>query len=394
MRIKQTTPIGIYIHIPFCIRKCRYCDFLSFPVGISVQSDYVNKLCKQIEATQIRAAQTEEAQTDASHEDCEVASVYFGGGTPSVLPSDAIAKIMETVRMNFKGREDAEITIEVNPGTTDQEKFASYRRAGINRVSIGLQSADERELKLLGRIHSAHDFHLCFRQARAAGFENISCDIMTVLPEQNATVLAETLSVLLALRPEHISAYSLILEEGTPFYEQFHKEGQEGSSILPEEAERALYNQVRDTLVGAGYRQYEISNFALEGFESRHNSAYWTRQDYYGFGLGASSLVRGERRRNVADLNAYLADPCAVCERTVLSKQDAMEEFMFLGLRRLCGISDAEFEDKFRLPIEAVYGSVLDRLGTEGLLERRCGRTALSTKGIDYGNYVFASFLL
>lgn len=370
-------PIGIYVHIPFCVRKCNYCDFLSFPATEDVQENYVNSLCKQI---------------DATDEDRSVASVYFGGGTPSVLDPSEIRRILCKLDDRFFLSKDAEITIEVNPGTVTERHLSTYRSVGINRLSIGAQSCHDRELKLLGRIHTAADFFHTFRLARAEGFSNINVDIMTALPAQTEKTLQETLAMIAELDPEHISAYSLILEENTPFHKRFSGEDR---FLLPDEKlERALYYMTRDFFVSRGYEHYEISNFAKPGFFSRHNVSYWKRSDYIGLGLGASSLKNGERIKNTPDLNVYLEDPLSVEERTALTPKDCMEEFFFLGLRMMQGVSESDFYACFGVDAMSVYGNVIAKLCYQGLLRREAGRIFLTDNGVDYGNYVFSSFLL
>lgn len=368
--------IGIYVHIPFCVRKCDYCDFLSFPAETETHKNYVNALCKQI---------------DAAGDKRPVASVYFGGGTPSSIDPALITEILCKLKERFTILPDAEITIEVNPKTVCERSLRIYRDSGFNRLSIGLQSANDDELKLLGRIHTYDDFQNAYQDAKTAGFSNINVDLMTALPGMDQNSLAYTLDQIVALEPAHISAYSLILEEGTPFYERY-----KGNPVaLPgEEEERGYYWQVHTALVSNGYEHYEISNFAQNGLESRHNCACWNRQDYLGFGLGASSLYLGERFRSHTDLQTYLGDPCGRIETTVLTKQDCMEEFMFLGLRLLNGISEADFEDSFGIPLFDVYGEEVEKLHSRGLIQREKGRIFLTHQGIDYGNYVFSRFLL
>ncbi|MCR4685489.1 MAG: radical SAM family heme chaperone HemW [Lachnospiraceae bacterium] len=367
--------IGLYIHIPFCVRKCDYCDFLSFPAHADVQLSYMDALCKQI---------------DATDDDRSVASVYIGGGTPSVVAPEQIERILCKLNKRFCIEKDAEITIEVNPGTVTGAHFDCYKRAGINRLSIGLQSAWDDELKLLGRIHDYQTFLQTFHAAREHGFDNINIDLMTALPDQTAEKLQHSLSAITALFPEHISAYSLILEEDTPFYERYAKER---AGLPDEETERKLYYLTRDFLQENGYKHYEISNFARPGYESRHNSACWRRQDYLGFGLGASSLNHGMRYHNSRDMETYLADPCKMEEMLVLSEKDCMEEFMFLGLRMLDGISVSDFSKTFSEPFDEVFGDAAKRLIDSGLLEREKDRLKLTDQGIDHGNYVFSCFL-
>lgn len=377
-------PLGIYVHIPFCAQKCRYCDFLSFPGDKQTQVAYVEALCREIDRI---------SEKSVLVLDYFVPTVYFGGGTPSLLPSACVEKILYKLKSAFLIKSDAEITLEANPGTLTAEKLTAYRAMGINRLSIGLQSADNEELKLLGRIHTWEMFRENYEAAREAGYHNINIDLMTALPGQSKEKLISTLEKVLALNPEHISAYSLIIEEGTAFYEIYGS--QSGCSLLPnEEAERALYYLTRDTLVNNSYIQYEISNFAKPGYESKHNSAYWTRRDYIGLGLGASSLLENVRWHNEEEIMTYLENPCKISERLPLEMEAQMEEFLFLGLRLLRGISEEEFYKTFHVKLMQMYGNVLDKLIQEGLLYKKEERFALTDKGIDYGNYVFSTFLI
>ena len=366
--------IGIYVHIPFCVRKCAYCDFLSFSADEQMHNQYVNSLCKQI---------------DASDKSCRVASIYIGGGTPSVIASELIETILCKLKEGFVILPDAEITIEVNPKTVTKDSLKKYRAMGINRLSIGLQSANNDELKLLGRIHSFEDFLNCYADAKAAGFDNVNIDIITALPGQTKEMLSNTLDKVIELNPEHISAYSLILEEGTPFYDLYGD-----SQIMSEDDERGLYYLCRDRLIDAGYLQYEISNFAREGYYSRHNTSYWTRRDYLGLGLGASSLIKDHRIKNETDIHKYIKNPLAKCEDITLDKKSKMEEFMFLGLRKMCGVNVLEFESEFDVIYDEIYGEITQKLIDQGVLKRINEFVLITNKGIDYGNYVFSSFLL
>lgn len=384
--------LELYLHIPFCVRKCAYCDFLSAPAGRDVQRAYVGALRREI----CGFAQK------ATKEYC-VTTVFFGGGTPSILPASDIAALMEEMRGAFAFAPDAEVTIECNPGTADREKLRVYRDAGINRLSLGLQSADDSELAMLGRIHTWTDFLRTYEDARAAGFDNINVDLMSALPGQSAASWERTLRSVLALSPEHISAYSLIIEEGTPFYEKYHEDDEirrDGGvpRFLPsEDVERRMYEMTEELLGEAGLHRYEISNYARPGRECRHNTGYWRGTEYMGFGLGASSLIAGEfgytRFRNPDDLSAYLRGDFSGREMQTLTVQDRMEEFMFLGLRLTDGISEAEFERRFDCPIDKIYGKVLEEQQGLGLLARREGRIFLTPRGLDLSNLVMAEFL-
>lgn len=375
----------LYIHIPFCVKKCSYCDFLSFPAGREVQRAYVDALLDEIRGEK----ETGDADT-----------IFFGGGTPSLLPAEEIARIMGQIRETWRISTEAEITLEANPGTLTQEKLRLWRQAGINRLSIGLQSSVNEELKTLGRIHTWEEFLEGYHMAREAGFTNINIDQMSALPGQTADSWRHTLERVLALKPEHISAYSLIVEEGTPFYEKYgedarRRERGESCKYLPsEETERQMYYDTDTVLKEGGYHRYEISNYALPGKECRHNCGYWRRLPYRGFGLGASSLVQEVRFHNTADLAQYLRRDFPRMDEEHLTTEDQMEEFMFLGLRLMSGISEMEFREKFGRSFTNVYGKVSEKLAAQGLLVWENGRVYLTAAGIDVSNYVLAEFLL
>ena len=334
-----------------------------------MQSAYVEQLIRETEGASALA------------EAYEASTVFIGGGTPSILPARQIPRILGKIREIFPLRKDTEITIEANPGTMDAEKLHAWREAGVNRLSIGLQSADNRELRLLGRIHTWEEFLDNFRLAREAGFRNINVDLMSALPGQTCGGWINTLEKVLELHPEHISAYSLIIEEGTPFYSRY----EEHPELLPaEDADRRMYEDTRRILHEYGYERYEISNYARPGYECRHNLGYWSRTEYKGFGLGAASLLGRVRTANQSDLKEYLAGNYAG-EREELSEQAVREEYFFLGLRKMEGV-DPE-------PYRAHYRELLDRLQEQHLIEEKNGRICLTNRGIDVSNYVLAQFL-
>lgn len=418
--------LSIYIHIPYCVRKCLYCDFLSFPVGSGLLTDstamtdegsgldrkgpggqtvrdiesYVNLLKQEI---------TLEADRYSGH---QVISVFWGGGTPSLLGAAAVTEVIETLRNRYHMAADVEITIEANPGTVTADKLREYITAGINRISIGLQSADDRELARIGRIHDYRAFLETYKMAQEAGFGNINIDLMAALPGQSVKSYEETLRRVAALCPEHISAYSLILEEGTPLYER------QGEYRFPtEEEDREMYLLTDSCLASCGYHRYEISNYAREGFECRHNKVYWQRGDYVGFGLGAASMVDNIRWSNPTEPEKYVAyvtglekesDKTTGKEdgqasagkaggfpvRQILTGEEQMEEFMFLGLRMMCGVSRRAFQEQFGRQIEEVYGEVLRKMYRQNLLVCESDHIKLTTLGIDVSNYVMAEFLL
>lgn len=383
--------LELYVHIPFCVRKCSYCDFLSFPAGEALRKRYVDSVIKEIQQAQDRGNDV-------------VSSVFFGGGTPSVLPGEEIDRILTALREKYVFLPEAEITVECNPGTAEAEKLDIYREAGVNRLSFGLQSADDKELKALGRIHTWKDFLRSFQMARAAGFTNINVDLMSALPGQSTESWERTLKKTVSLEPEHISAYSLIIEEGTPFYEKYGAEDEKRArddivSQLPsEEEERKMYQRTEEILSSYGFHRYEISNYAKEGYACKHNCGYWQRKNYRGFGLGASSLMEECRFKNIEDIQEYMeraerGENC-VLEKENLSIQDQMEEFMFLGLRLTRGISEADFAKNFGRSIAKIYGDVLKKLESQGLLVWQQGHIFLTSRGIDISNYVLSEFLL
>ena len=378
MKNNRRIPLELYVHIPFCVRKCQYCDFLSGPSDEETKDRYIEALLKEIRA--------------AEHtEDYEIVSVFIGGGTPSALKAEAIASIMSTLQEQFFFCEDAEVTIEANPGTVDLEKLTIYRNVGINRLSLGLQSTDAEELKLLGRIHSYEEFLKSYEWAREAGFSNINIDLMFAIPGQTGEAWRQHLYQVAELNPEHISAYSLIIEEGTPFAEQ-------NLDLPDEDTEYQMYEDTAEILERYGYRQYEISNYAKQGYMCRHNAGYWQRREYLGFGLGASSLYRGMRFLNTRRMQEYLKEsrnPDQIRKDvTVLSRNERIEEFMFLGLRMTEGISEKKFEENFDVRLMDVYGDILQKYEETGFMEHIETKWRLTRKGIHVSNHILADFLL
>ena len=378
MKNTRRRPLELYIHIPFCVRKCQYCDFLSGPSDEETKDRYIEALLKEIRA--------------AEHtEDYKIVSVFIGGGTPSALKAEAIASIMRTLQEKFFFCEDAEVTIEANPGTVDLEKLTIYRNVGINRLSLGLQSTDAEELKLLGRIHSYEEFLKSYEWAREAGFSNINIDLMFAIPGQTGEAWRQHLYQVAELNPEHISAYSLIIEEGTPFAEQ-------NLDLPDEDTEYQMYEDTAEILERYGYRQYEISNYAKQGYMCRHNAGYWQRREYLGFGLGASSLYGGMRFSNTHQMQEYLKEsrnPDQIRKDvTVLSRNEQIEEFMFLGLRMTEGISEKKFEENFDVRLMDVYGDILQKYEETGFMEHIETKWRLTRKGIHVSNHILADFLL
>ena len=378
MKSEHRKQLELYIHIPFCIRKCQYCDFLSGPSDRKTRDRYMDALQKEIQAVR-------------DVEAYEIVSVFIGGGTPSVLEAGAIASLMDTVRKKFALRDDIEITIEANPGTVDREKLSVFRRAGINRLSLGLQSTDPAELKMLGRIHTYEEFLQSYRMARAAGFDNINIDLMFAVPGQTEEAWKQHLREVAELEPEHISAYSLIIEEGTPFAEK-------ELDLPDEDTEYQMYEDTAEILKEYGYHQYEISNYAKKGYECRHNAGYWKRTEYLGLGLGASSLYGGLRFFNTRDMQEYLrfSDQAEKIRKEVtrLGRKDEIEEFMYLGLRMTEGVSEEDFEEKFGEKLENIYAPVLQKYKETGFLEYTGTNWRFTRKGIHVSNHILADFLL
>lgn len=402
--------LELYIHIPFCVRKCNYCDFLSLPADEDTQRQYVKALCKEI------------FYYGAHCRDYVVSTVYIGGGTPSWLWESDMAAILDAIQKSFSLLPEAEVSIECNPGTVTAQKFAVYRQSGINRISLGLQSAQNVELKMLGRIHTWEQFLKTYELARSGGFSNINVDLMSSLPGQHIETYADSLQKVCRLKPEHISAYSLIIEKGTPFYDLYkfdavkQRAGMVTDALPTEDEVYEMTKLTEEMLKENGYVHYEVSNFAQPGYACRHNIGYWTRVNYLGMGLGASSLMENIRYTNTSDLYTYLEQVDVIREgiwenkrsdgtieqlpatnlhasAELVGKYAQMEEFMYLGLRMIDGISRDDFFQSFGMPIEAVYQEVLNHLQEEKLLERRAGRIYLTPKGQDVSNYALVQFL-
>ena len=381
--------LGVYVHIPFCVQKCAYCDFLSAPATREKQQAYMKALKKEITCE------------SSSYADYEIKTIFFGGGTPSILKAEDIGEILDCIRKHYRIDKDAEITLEMNPGTATREKLTALKKAGINRLSIGLQSADNTELQMLGRIHTYEDFLKTYHDARETGFHNINVDLMSALPGQSMEIWIQTLEKVLALAPEHLSAYSLIIEEGTRLFDRIN----EFPPIPDEDEDRRMYQETKRILAEHGYQRYEISNYARAGRECRHNMIYWQRgtghtADYVGFGLGAASTVKNMRWKNTDDMKKYLfafdGEKAQEIKEDIekLSENDCMEEFMFLGLRMMCGVSKSEFQKSFGQNMDDVYGAVIQKWVGQGMLAQQGDYIMLTDAGIDVSNVVLADFLL
>ncbi len=368
---------GIYVHLPFCQKKCKYCDFISFDMcDETVKQRYLQAILREIEACEISK---------------NVATVYIGGGTPSVLPAEYVARILEKIQQKFIIEKDAEITIEVNPRTVNVEKLRKYREIGINRLSIGLQAVQNRLLKLLGRVHVFTDFEKVYQEAREVGFKNVNVDLMLGLPTQTLEDIKEGLQKIINLEPEHISLYSLILEEGTELEKLVFEKRLE---MISEDLERQMYWETKKILEKNGYFHYEISNFAKKGFESRHNLGCWNQEEYIGFGLNAHSYVNKKRFSNGENLEEYIQN---TNKNKILQEEQTFEgqakEYMMLGLRKIEGVSISEFEQKFQVHPLFYFRFEISKLEQDGLLEVDLDAIRLTKKGLDFANRVFEEFV-
>ena len=454
--MKNKNELGIYIHIPFCVHKCIYCDFLSSPADVHTRKQYVRALINEIYLTREGKCANKLIKNvlqgdNTSYEDMEeqavngltsdyalydtvcmadyektimqedisgcvddiksenghiVTSIFIGGGTPSAIDAEDISDILDAVRKNYNVSDKAEITIECNPGTMDKKKAAIYRKAGINRISFGLQSTDNNELRMLGRIHTYEQFMESYKIAREAGFDNINIDLMSALPGQTMESFKAVLEKALSLGAEHISVYSLIVEEGTRLSDNIDSFPQ----IPSDDEDRQMYYMTKEMLSSYGYEQYEISNYAQKGYECKHNLKYWERCDYLGFGIGAASLYGGRRYTNISDIGRYmdvLAEITNALDKSYvnellqirtdmeeLSKEDEMSEYMFLGLRKTKGIDITDFKEEFGTDIKHIFGEAIEVNIARGLLIHDGNCLYLSKRGIDISNTVMSDFIL
>jgi len=375
--MKKNKPLGLYIHVPFCRRKCLYCDFCSYAGQSDDTMDaYVARLCEEL---------TQKAPLAADH---TVDTVYFGGGTPTLLSPAHFEQLLRIIRANYTMSDDVEITAECNPATADEGKLRALHRLGVNRLSIGAQSAVDTELKALGRIHTWEQTKDTYRAARRAGFDNLSLDVMFGTPHQTLDSFAYTLDEILALAPEHISAYSLIVEPDTPFFEA-------GEALpLPDEdtvcdMTALLLDRVRE----AGYVRYEISNFAKGGHASRHNLHYWRMDDYLGFGPAAHSFMRGVRTGHSRDLDAYLAGHDTTEPEEVPDTKTTCDEYVMLRLRLSDGVDKQEFSARFGQDFDALYGAAAAPYIAAGLLVDTPARISFTDKGFSVSNTVLSDIL-
>ena len=398
--------LELYIHIPFCVKKCNYCDFLSFHAGEEIQDAYISQLLREI------------ALSSGFAGDYSVRSVFIGGGTPSIISEHHIAGILETINKYYYTKPDIEITIECNPASAMRHKFAEYKKAGINRLSIGLQSADNAELKMLGRAHTFEEFLKCYQSARMEGFDNINVDLISCIPMQSIRTWKKTLKNTLMLKVDHVSVYNLMIEEGTPFYEMNTK----GLLIMPSEEEQAEIDRFTlECMKQYGYERYEFSNFCKPGRQCRHNTGYWSGVPYIGFGIGAASCFENVRWNNIRDIRKYLrldldgyfggvggpikesmlsetqiesAEQDLRTDVTKLSQNDRMEEFMYLGMRLTSGVSKERFRTEFAKEMDDVFADAIKKNLELGLMEDSGESYRLTDRGIEISNVVLSDFLL
>ena len=374
-------PLGIYVHIPFCRAKCSYCAFVSQVCDLSVQHSYVAALCREIAA----------AGGDFS---VPADTVFLGGGTPTLLPATDLTQILQAIRETFALTEDAEISLEANPGTVDVASLKLLRQAGFNRLSLGVQSFDDQVLRGIGRIHRAAEAAQAVGMSRSAGFENISMDLMFGLPLQSLNSWRETLARAVSLEPDHISAYGLKLEEQTPLALLVAS----GQAALPaEREEEAMYDWLNEFLPQQGFSRYEISNYARPGRECRHNLKYWRYQPYRGFGVAAHSFNGIARFANTEELSRYIArieaGESAEEFRETLDEPDRMAEYVFLALRTTAGLSAMDFEVQFRRSFTDYFAVAIAELKKSGMLTNEKEQWRLTEKGLKLSNQAFVKFL-
>lgn len=372
--------LGIYVHIPFCKQKCSYCDFISYCDKNDLIEKYIKALKQEIK--------------NSSVNEYEISTIYIGGGTPSYIESKYISEILKTIKQKYNISRNVEITIEVNPGTATKEKLRDYVEAGINRISIGLQSCNNNLLKMIGRIHTYEEFLSTYKLAREVGFKNINVDLMIGLPNQTLDDVKKSLEEITKLNPEHISVYSLIVEEGTPI----EKKIADGQLKLPnEELEREEYWEVKKFLESLGYKHYEISNFAKTGYESKHNLNCWEQKEYLGFGAAAHSYMKKTRYSNTENIEKYINQEMQSKQlhivHEVQKEEEQKKEYMLLGLRKIDGVQISSFKNKFGCNPIMEFKNELKKLTQEGLIKIDLDQIKLTEKGIDLANIVWEEFI-
>lgn len=374
--------LGLYIHVPFCAQKCYYCDFNSYKINSNQKKEYLINIEREMKFYK-----------DEFKDKC-FDTVFFGGGTPSILTVDELKELVNNIHENFNIKKDAEITIECNPGTINKEKLEAMKKMGINRLSIGLQATQNYHLKSIGRIHTYEEFEKNYYDALDIGFENINIDLMYALPNQKTQEWKDTLDKIIKLNPSHISAYSLILEEGTKLYDMYQNKEFE---LLDEDTDINMYNYTIDTLKRHGYNQYEISNYSKENLECKHNIIYWKCDNYLGLGPGASGFIGDTRYSNIEDICEYnkciMQNIRPVSEEIELTKKDKIEEFIFMGLRMNEGINIDIFKERFDTDFYDIYQEVMDKLIKRELVRFDGKNISLTQKGREISNSVFIEFL-
>lgn len=374
--------LGLYIHVPFCAQKCYYCDFNSYKINSNQKKEYLINIEREMKFYK-------EEFKDKCFD-----TVFFGGGTPSILTVDELQELVNNINENFNIKKDAEITIECNPGTINREKLEAMKKMGINRLSIGLQATQNYHLKSIGRIHTYEEFEKNYYDALDIGFKNINIDLMYALPNQKTQEWKDTLDKIIKLNPSHISAYSLILEEGTKLYDMYQNKEFE---LLDEDTDINMYNYTIDTLKRYGYNQYEISNYSKENLECKHNIIYWKCDNYLGLGPGASGFIGDTRYSNIEDICEYnkciMQNIRPVSEEIELTKKDKIEEFIFMGLRMNEGINIDVFKERFDTDFYDIYQEVMDKLIKRELVRFDGKNISLTQKGREISNSVFIEFL-
>ncbi len=374
--------LGIYVHIPFCKSKCSYCDFTSFANKEKIIEKYIECLKKEIK--------------NKESNNCIIDTIYIGGGTPSFIESKYIKEIVETIKSKFKIKQEAEITIEINPGTVNEEKLKDYKKTGINRISIGLQSTNNKILKQIGRIHTYEEFLNTYNLAKKVGFKNINVDLMLALPSQTLEELEDSVQKVIKLEPKHISVYSLIIEEGTKMQQLVDSKK---IQLPSDELERKMYWNIKNKLEENGYIHYEISNFSKKGFESKHNTNCWNQKEYLGLGLSAHSYINNERFCNTSNIEEYIKNVennnfkgnIQICE--IQNEEEKKKEYMLLALRKLEGVDIGEFKNKFVDNPIYLYRKELEKLVNEDLIEIDLNNIKLTNKGLDLANLVWEEFV-
>ncbi len=384
--------LGIYVHIPFCKQKCKYCDFVSFSNKEELIEEYIKCLCTEIK----EVGESIKSDIKNKKEDVEIKTIYIGGGTPSFIDEKHIEEIMRFIYKNYSIKDNTEITIEINPGTVDRKKLQNYKELGINRLSIGVQSTNNELLKMLGRIHTYEEFKNTYNLAREIGFKNINIDFIIGLPNQTIDDIEQIITEIKELKPEHVSVYSLILEEGTEITKLVNSKK---LYIPTDELERDMYWKVKRGLEELRYIHYEISNFSKPNMESKHNIDCWEQKEYMGFGVAAHSYIDGVRFSNTENIEEYINNYENNKQENnfiLHEKQDKdakMREYMILGLRKIDGIDCGKFEAKFSEDIFSIFGSEIEKLLKEELIEIDGGIIRLSDKGIDLANMVWEEFI-